>query len=506
MKKVWVFVVVLVFLTSLVFAVGQLGRHQGSNVLGVIGNPSIKLVGDSSFGHKNSEIYINVGGSMKTFDVALSDGSLKNILPGSSPASYSSSQIIFGETANNILVTMGTTEKSLQDALNEGDFLQTSWNIGDWGDCSKTCGGGTKSRSVKCNSENGTVVADNYCIGEKPENSTTCNTQNCPSGGSCFTEGTLVTLADGTSKPIEEIMVGDMVLGYDVDKKKFVSEEVLELESPMREGYYILSLEDGTQLNVTNEHPIYARNDGSEGWASLFPDKTYEDAKMIVRELKLGDEVFKGDNGWVKIVNVSYVDKPIRTYNLKRVSGSNTFFAGGVLVHNKSVICTEYYDQGFTDGETYKLESIYAAKYLSTETIKGYHAWAVPFTRLLRLSPEMVEKMTPLVNGFNEEILYLFGLRDEENEIGKLIIEEGLPISERLGSLLGSDSDWRSLYGLETTNEKDNKYDVFTEGYFTEERFEEAVNSAELKSSNDLEFTENLLKELNNSVSEIEKI
>src|SRR5262245_2400686 len=42
----------------------------------------------------------------------------------------------------------------------------------------------------------------------------TCPDTNPPPKG-CFLAGTPITMADGTTKPIEEIQVGDVVLAYD---------------------------------------------------------------------------------------------------------------------------------------------------------------------------------------------------------------------------------------------------------------------------------------------------
>tara|TARA_Y100001960_G_scaffold143797_1_gene152223 strand:+ start:573 stop:1526 length:954 start_codon:yes stop_codon:yes gene_type:complete len=48
----------------------------------------------------------------------------------------------------------------------------SDWQVGNWSVCSKTCGGGTQTRSVLCPS--GYV-----CTGTKPTTSQTCNTQSC---------------------------------------------------------------------------------------------------------------------------------------------------------------------------------------------------------------------------------------------------------------------------------------------------------------------------------------
>ena len=65
--------------------------------------------------------------------------------------------------------------------------ISFTWDVGDWGACSKQCGGGTQSRSVICRQSNGEVVGDSSCalLATKPSVQQACNTQVCvPQGRS----------------------------------------------------------------------------------------------------------------------------------------------------------------------------------------------------------------------------------------------------------------------------------------------------------------------------------
>ena len=348
MKKSWVFLTLGILFISSAFAfIG----HNGSDIALSLNGANTKLqtaldqgkfnsayTGGAStekliYGHNSSEVYVNVGGSVETLAAALSDGKLENTLPGFSPSS--SFSIIFGENANKIYITSKGANKTLQQAINDGDFIIASWNIGDWSACSVTACGqkGTQTRTVVCKTQSGTTLDDFFCKTTNPGSSQECKTAAC---SSCFPEGTLLTLGDGSKESIETVKIGETVLGYDVNKNELVNETVLELESPIREGYYILNLNDGSELKITNEHPVYIKNRNYEGWASIAPEETSKDSSLIVQGLEIGDKVFKSSGSWVEIIGMKYVNEKIQTYNLKRVSGGNTFFADGVLVHNKS--------------------------------------------------------------------------------------------------------------------------------------------------------------------------
>jgi hypothetical protein len=149
-------------------------------------------------------------------------------------------------------------------------------------------------------------------------------------GGSCFPAGTMIRMADNSVKPIEDVKVGDMVLGFDGEQQ--VAERVQTLESPVRDHLYVLTFSDGTTLELTREHPLYT----AEGWKSLSPEETAdENPQLHVATLAAGDKVLNDNGTYVTLESVEYKPGTVQTYNLKSVSGENNYYADGKLAHNK---------------------------------------------------------------------------------------------------------------------------------------------------------------------------
>jgi hypothetical protein len=56
-----------------------------------------------------------------------------------------------------------------------------SWSVGAWGPCSRSCDGGTQTRTVACKWHTGATVSEGACPAPKPDTSRSCNTQPCTS-------------------------------------------------------------------------------------------------------------------------------------------------------------------------------------------------------------------------------------------------------------------------------------------------------------------------------------
>jgi len=179
---------------------------------------------------------------------------------------------------------------------------------------------------------------------------------------SCFPAGTKILLANGTEKNIEEIKIGEKVLGFDGEKQ--VSETVMGVEAPIRDHLYRLTFADGTELKLTREHPLYTTN----GWKSLSPTSTSkENSSLNVDTLKIGDKVLTSNDDYIALTKIEYLPGEVQTYNLKNVSCSNDFYADGKLAHNKGSCFVAGTQILMADGTNKNIEDVKVG-----EKVKGY--------------------------------------------------------------------------------------------------------------------------------------
>ena len=137
-------------------------------------------------------------------------------------------------------------------------------------------------------------------------------------------------MADGSWKSIEDVVVGDSVLSYNTESGQVVPAEVQRLESPVRDHHYVVEFEGGSTLNLTNEHPIRIIKSGLEVWGAIEPQLS----RLPCERIAVGDEAVTIADP-KRIVAMRKMPGDVQTYNLAQVAGTHTFFADGVLVHNK---------------------------------------------------------------------------------------------------------------------------------------------------------------------------
>ena len=146
----------------------------------------------------------------------------------------------------------------------------------------------------------------------------------------CFVAGTQITMADGSRKNIEDVALGEVVLGMDG-----AHNTVLEFLRPtLGETGATMMAFNGSTPFMTSDHPVWIRG---HGWRSFDPVMTYAKYKMTVGKYAVGDVVETEDGVGVVIDSIeeySDQDQQQVIYNFK-LDGNNTYIANNLVVHNK---------------------------------------------------------------------------------------------------------------------------------------------------------------------------
>ncbi len=135
-----------------------------------------------------------------------------------------------------------------------------------------------------------------------------------PAGGGCFLAGTRITMADGATKAIEDIAVGDVVLAYDKASGTMKPDPVKHLHAPFTADSYLVVNE---RLHITPTQPVFSAG----RWIEM-------------GQLAVGDTLTATDGSAVPIESIVTVKGPITVYNFD-VNPYETFVAEGFIVHRK---------------------------------------------------------------------------------------------------------------------------------------------------------------------------
>ncbi len=169
----------------------------------------------------------------------------------------------------------------------------------------------------------------------------------CPS--SCVAEGSLVTMADGTKKPIEEVQQGDMVLTWSFWNGCYEAQPVVVKWNHGTQDWEILTLNfsDGTSVRVINEHGFFDTDKNT--YAYITP----ENAESFV-----GDSFVKcNDDG-------TYNETELTGYSVSventgcycMLTAHNTdFIVEGMLSNSAETYCEGLYEY-FEVGENLKYD------------------------------------------------------------------------------------------------------------------------------------------------------
>lgn len=151
----------------------------------------------------------------------------------------------------------------------------------------------------------------------------------------CFVAGTQITLSNGDTKNIEDIVVGDVVVSYNEENGIQEHKEVVKLQSPIHDDLVKYTFSNGSEIVCTYDHPFYVNDLTLSSYKPEWTNERY-DLPSVVSEIKVGDFVYPLDGGVdVKIESIEELPRVETQTYIFSVEGNRNFYANEILVHNK---------------------------------------------------------------------------------------------------------------------------------------------------------------------------
>lgn len=137
----------------------------------------------------------------------------------------------------------------------------------------------------------------------------------------CFRKGTLVKMADGSYKPIEEVQVDDEVVSFDEETKSFVNQKVLKLNENKPKPMVKVKLENGEEIICTADHKFLT-----------------EEGEWVEAQHLAGRNV-KKQNDKIKVESVEFIESDDEVVYDLTVEHTHNYLVSesDIVVHNSGV-------------------------------------------------------------------------------------------------------------------------------------------------------------------------
>lgn len=115
----------------------------------------------------------------------------------------------------------------------------------------------TRYSNEACTTTTTSTAAGTYYF-KMPAGDVTINSSSA-AGSSCVTAGTLITLADGTQIPVEQLTGEEMLLVWNLETGKYDAAPIMFIDSDPESEYDVINLyfSDGTNVKVISEHGFW---------------------------------------------------------------------------------------------------------------------------------------------------------------------------------------------------------------------------------------------------------
>lgn len=196
---------------------------------------------------------------------------------------------------------------------------------------------------------------NDFATGTQSSNNAFAISTSAGGGGNgvgCFAYGTQILMSDGTTKNIEEMVVGDVVKSMSIPDMPIVEGEdddwntykdfttnslvssslstatVKRVRWFSYDDYYKITLGNGDILKATYHHPLFIQRDGLYQWTKV-------NHTELSSSLKTTDLLVDKDKNTQTISSIDYVNEILDVATID-VEDLDVYFANNYLAHNKA--------------------------------------------------------------------------------------------------------------------------------------------------------------------------
>ncbi|RMG39322.1 MAG: hypothetical protein D6719_13620 [Candidatus Dadabacteria bacterium] len=134
-----------------------------------------------------------------------------------------------------------------------------------------------------------------------------------------------IIMADGSTKPVQDIRVGDLVTSWDDKSKTVTTGKVIAFQSKLAPEYYILN----DKIEATPTHPFMVNGK----WTA-------------VAAIEPGDVIRSVDGKNIKITSKKHIKKEVAIFNFT-VEKFHNYYVEGLLSHNFGFINIGFFARNF---------------------------------------------------------------------------------------------------------------------------------------------------------------
>lgn len=147
----------------------------------------------------------------------------------------------------------------------------------------------------------------------------------------CIIEGTQITLADGSTKAIEDITYDDELLVWNFYEGKFDTAKPSWIKVPGTVNKYCLvKFSNGAEVGFVGPGERTRKSDGGRGYHRIFNNEAGAFTYVGTEETPIGTTTFADDNSFPTVISEEVVEKEVKFYNIMTEKHFN-IFANGIL-------------------------------------------------------------------------------------------------------------------------------------------------------------------------------